>query len=138
MRYRGIAYPIVKHPQGYFHNAANDIDQIKADMAAIILTEPGERIFVPNFGTGLSKVKLNVPVEMAKSEAKLKVATSLQKWEKRVQVHDVMVDFVQDKENNRLILKVNVMFIDPANVRNIESLIVYKSLGGINGRHMPF
>lgn len=138
MRYKGIAYPIVKHPQGYFHNAATDMDQIKSDMATIILTEPGQRIFVPNFGTGLSKVALNVPAEIAKGEIRVKIATALKKWEKRVQVHDIVVEFVKDKPNNKLILKISVLFIDPINIKNIEGLTLYKSLGGLNGRNVPF
>lgn len=136
MRYKGIAYPIVKHPQGFFHNASSDINQIKSDMAAIILTEPGERIFVPFFGTGLMKVNLNSPVEMVESEIKLKVATSLKKWEKRVQVEDVIIDI--SKSDDKVVVKINVLFIDPISIRTKESLVVYKSLGGINGRNMPF
>lgn len=136
MRYKGIAYPIVKHPQGFFHNSSSDINQIKSDMAAIILTEPGERIFVPFFGTGLMKVNLNSPVEMVESEIKLKVATSLKKWEKRIQVEDVIVDI--SKSDDKVVVKINVLFIDPISIRTKESLVVYKSLGGINGRNMPF
>lgn len=138
MRYKGIAYPVVKHPRGYLHNAATDLDQVKSDMATIILTEPGQRIFVPNFGTGLGKINLNAPKEMARAEARMKIATALKKWEKRVQVHDITVEFVKDKDTNKLILKINVLFIDPVNIKNIESLTVYKSLGGLDGRNMPF
>lgn len=136
LHYKGIQYPLSKHPQGFFHNSASDISQIKSDMAAIILTEPGERIFVPFFGTGLMKVNLSSPVEMVKSEIRLKVATSLKKWEKRVQVDDVLVELAES--DDKVIVKINVLFIDPANIRTKESLVVYKSLGGINGRSMPF
>ncbi len=137
MIYKGIAYPLTKHPQGFFHNAISDMAQIKSDMAAIILTEPGERIFIPNFGTGLDSVNTNAPKQVAISAARLKVATSLKKWEKRIQVHDVVVDFAKD-ENNKLILKITVLFLNPANIQNIENLTVYKTLGGSNGRNMPF
>jgi hypothetical protein len=136
MRYKGIAYPIVKHPQGFFHNAASDMSQVKSDMAAIILTEPGERIFVPHFGCGLSKINLNAPAEITIAEVRKKVATALKKWESRVQVHDIVVDF--GESDDKLIIKINVLFIDPFNISNVESLIVYKSLGGMNGRSMPF
>lgn len=136
MRYKGVAYPIIKHPQGFFHNAASDVNQIKSDMAAIILTEPGERIFIPYFGTGLMKVNLNSPMEVVKNEIKLKIATAIKKWEKRVQVHDIVVDLAESE--GKLILKINVLFIDPINIKDIENLIVYKSLGGANGRRMPF
>ena len=138
MRYKGIAYPLIKHPRGFFHNAASDIAQVKSDMAAIILTEPGERIFVPYFGTGLRKVNLNAPMEIVKDAMRVKIATALKKWEKRVQVSDIGVELIKDKENNVLVAKVSVLFLDPFNIKDIQSLIIYKSLGGLDGRPMPF
>jgi phage baseplate assembly protein W len=137
MRYKGIAYPLVKHPQGYFHNAANDVAQIKSNLAAIILTEPNDRIFIPFFGVGLRKVNFNAPIEIVRSEIKVKIAVAIKKWEQRIQVEDIVVDLARNEEN-KFIIKVTVLFIDPLNVNNIESLVVYKSLGGIDGRNMPF
>ena len=137
MKYKGIAYPLVKHPEGIFHNSATDIGQIKADMAAVILTEPGDRIFLPFFGTGLASVNLNSPREVVTGELRLKIATAIKKWEKRVQVHDIIVDLASTDED-KVIIKINVLFLDPYNVNNLESLVVYKSFGGINGRSMPF
>ena len=138
MRFKGIAYPLTKHQQGFFHHANDDMSQIKSNLATIILTEPGERIFIPYFGTSLRKTNLNQPLELAKSEVKMKVATSIKKWEKRVQVTDVIIDFSKDEEGNKIILKVTVLFLDPFKINQVESLTVYKSLGGSNGRSLPF
>lgn len=137
MRYKGVAYPIIKHPKGFFHNSQSDVAQIKSNLAAIILTEPGDRIFIPFFGTGLKKINLNAPMDMVKSQIRIKVATAIKKWETRIQVHDVAIDLAVN-EDDKLVAKINVLFIDPVNVNNIESLTVYKSLGGMNGRNMPF
>jgi len=136
MIYKGIIYPLVKHPQGFFHNAHSDVAQIKSNMAAIILTEPGERIFVPNFGTGLNIINTNVPKEVAIDEARMKIATSLKKWEKRVQVEDVVVEFAQN-EDRKIILKIIILFINPINIKSLENLTIYKTLGEKNG-NMPF
>ena len=137
MRYKGIAYPLIRHPEGVFHNSVTDVGQIKSGLATIILTEPGDRIFVPYFGTPLGKVNLNAPREIVLADIRLKVASAIKKWERRVQVHDVLIDLATT-DDDKIIVKVNVLFIDPINVNNIESLTVYKSLGGINGRNMPF
>lgn len=137
MRYKGIAYPLVRHPEGLFHNSATDIGQIKADMAAVILTEPGDRIFMPFFGTPLAKTNLNSPREVVIGDLRLKIATAVKKWEKRVQVHDILVD-VASTDEDKIVVKITVLFLDPYNVNNVESLVVYKSLGGVNGRSMPF
>ncbi|NIQ16762.1 MAG: hypothetical protein GTO02_20965, partial [Candidatus Dadabacteria bacterium] len=111
--------------------------QIKSNLAAIILTEPGERLFVPYFGTPLKKVNLNAPMDIVRSEIRMKIAAAIKKWEKRIQVNDVVIDLAPNEEE-KLILKINVSFIDPKNVSNIENLVIYKSLGGMNGRTMPF
>lgn len=137
MRYKGIAYPLIRHPEGVFHNSVTDIGQIKSDLAAVILTEPGDRIFVPYFGTPLGKVNLNAPREIVLADIRLKVATAVKKWEKRIQVHDVVIDLATT-DDDKIIVKINILFLDPINVNNVEVLTVYKSLGGINGRDMPF
>lgn len=135
-RYKGVVYPLNKHPQGFFHNASSDIEQIKSDMATIILTEPGERIFEPFFGVAFSKLNLNQPVEMVRDQARIMIATALKRWEKRVQVQDIGVDLT--KIEGSLVIKVHVLFIDPIDIRNTQELVVYKSLGDLNGRALPF
>ncbi len=137
MRYKGIYYPITKNPRGYFHNT-DDVSQIKASLASIILTEPNERIFEPSFGVSLSKVNLNAPMELVKSEIRMKVATGLKRWEKRVQVSDILVDLVEDETNKILIAKIEVLFLDPIDIRTSHSLLLHKSLGGTDGKPMPF
>jgi phage baseplate assembly protein W len=107
-------------------------------MAAIILTEPGERIFEPAFGTSLSLVNLNAPLEIVKAEVRMKVATSLKRWEKRVQVNDVRVNLFEDEEYNVLVARIEIIFIDPMDIKNTQSLLLHKSLGGLDGRPMPF
>lgn len=137
MRYKGIEYPITKSPRGYFHNT-DDVSQIKSSLASIILTEPNERIFEPTFGVPLNKVNLNAPVEMVRSEIRMKVAVGIKRWEKRVQVTDIKVNLFEDETYNVLVAKIEVLFIDPINTKTIHSLLLHKSLGGLDGRPMPF
>jgi len=127
MRYKGIAYPITKHPQGFFRNAVSDVAQIKSDMAAVILTESMERLFLPYFGTDLKTVNLNAPLQLVRSEIRMRVATSLKRWEKRVQVTDIVVDI--SKNDTKVIAKISVYFINPVNINDTQTLVLYKSLG---------
>lgn len=135
-RFKGLAYPIIKHPHGFFRNADSDLDEIKSSMAIIVLTEPKERIFEPHFGCNLRKINLNAPKEMVESEFRVAIATSLKRWEKRVQVEDVKVGL--ETVDGNLIATITIYFLDPVDVRNLQELTIYKSLGGINGRRMPF
>jgi len=135
-RFLGMAYPITKHPQGFFRNANTDVDEIKSSIATILLTEPQERIFEVHFGTNYKSVHLNAPREMVEGEFRFKIASAIKRWEKRVQVTEIVVKLEEINEN--LVLMAVVYFIDPTNIKTIHDVTIYKSLGGIQGRKMPF
>lgn len=136
LKYKGIIYPLSKHHQGFMHNAASDLEQLKSNMAAILLTEPGERVFEPHYGTRILSVILNRPVEVVKDSFRKNVFNSLSKWEKRIKINDVQINLNVYEGN--LILMISVFFLDPFDLKNKEELHIQKSLGGIDGRPMPF
>src|SRR5580658_5795779 len=122
IRYKGIAYPLTKHHQGFLHNSDIDIDQIKSSLATIILTEPGERVMNPVFGTPLASVYLNQPQEIVQKNFKQKVAASIKRWEKRIQVNDVKINLQTIKDDtlgSELMIMVSVYFIDPVKLNEV-------------------
>lgn len=135
-RYRGLAYPIKKTPTGFLTNC-DDISQLKSNMAAILLTEPGERVMMPTFGTDLINLNFNQPQEMVIGEARRRVGASLKKWEKRIQVEEVLVNLFVNP-HSEMILQIRVNFIDPANINKVEQLNLEKFLGVYNGAKLPF
>lgn len=135
-RFKGLAYPITKHPKGFFRNADSDLDEIKSSIATIILTNPSERIFEPYFGTNLNGINLNAPKELAIAEIRMKVASSLKRWEKRMQVREVRADI--QESDGQVLLIIIVYFTDPIDIAKVHELTIYKSLGGVDGRPMPF
>lgn len=141
IRYKGVLYPLTKHHQGFLHNADTDVEQIKSNLATIILTEPGERVMNPVFGAQLTTVNLNQPREIVIKNFRDKVATAIKRWEKRVQVDEIKVDLQVIKDEilgNELMIMVGVHFIDPVKLNDIQTVYVQKSLGGVNGRNLPF
>ena len=135
-RFKGLAYPITKHPKGFFRNGDSDIDEIKSSIATIILTESRERIFEPHFGIDLNSVNLNAPKEMVESQFRIKIANMIKRWEKRIQVEEIITKL--DEVDANLILMISIYFIDPTNIKMIHELNIYKSLGGVDGRKLPF
>jgi phage baseplate assembly protein W len=135
-KYKGIIYPLCKHHQGFLHHADSDLEQLKCNMATIVLTEPGERVVEPYFGTKLLGVNLNNPEEVVKDVFRQNVANAIKQWEKRVQVQDIKINL--NVYENNLIVMISVYFINPLNLKDIEELHIQKSLGGIDGRPMPF
>jgi phage baseplate assembly protein W len=50
--WKGFPYPIVKTSGGFFR-AGSGAAQIKSDLLILLLTYPGERVMLPEFGTPL-------------------------------------------------------------------------------------
>ena len=129
LRFKGVAYPIRKSVKGLFY-AGSDLAQIKADLLSIILTIPGERVFEPEFGTPLNKLNYNQPYELVIDQAKQMIASSIKRWEKRVQVSNVECIFVgMEREDSNLDINVQVFFIDPEDINNEQSLSLQVPLG---------
>jgi phage baseplate assembly protein W len=125
-RYKGIAYPLRKNPLGLFHNT-NDVEQIKASLLTIILTLPGERVFEPEFGTPFHNLNFNQPIELIEEQARQMIAASVKKWEKRVQVSEITTS-LQERD-----LFIEVLFIDPTDLKSMHQLTVEIPVGGNNG-----
>lgn len=126
-RYKGISYPIEKTIKGLLY-CGDDIAQIKADMLAIILTRPGERIFEPRFGTPLYKLKTSMPQELIITEARQMIASSIKTWEKRIQLTDIQCVLVPDREG-KLDINIQILFIDPVNLQTLHQLTLQLPLG---------
>lgn len=51
-----IRYPFKVSPEGFFLDlTTTTIDAVKSDLQHLLLTEKGERFYMPDFGTGLKK-----------------------------------------------------------------------------------
>ena len=50
---RGIGVRFPFNAEGVFHSTYTTKDQVKSNLLSVLLTEPGERVFNPNFGVGL-------------------------------------------------------------------------------------
>tara|TARA_Y100000593_G_scaffold50844_2_gene95571 strand:- start:1145 stop:1606 length:462 start_codon:yes stop_codon:yes gene_type:complete len=47
----GVRFPF--NAEGVFHSTYTTKEQVKSNLLNVLLTEPGERVFNPNFGVGL-------------------------------------------------------------------------------------
>jgi phage baseplate assembly protein W len=121
--YKGLAYPIQKTTQGFFHGG-DDISQIKASFLTIIMTRPGERVFEPFFGTPLHLLDASKPPEILEEECRAMIAKALNTWEKRFPVSEITAKaFGYD-------INITIKFIDPANLRQEHVLTLQMPLSG--------
>lgn len=129
-KFLGLPYPIIKNPLGFFRTQSG-ISQIKSDMLSLLLTNPGERVFLPDFGTPLKRLIFEQNDTALEIMAKDMIADSISKWEPRVTVQQIQVtrnipredlnpeDLREDIEN---ILNIKIIFIDPENISEVQEL----------------
>lgn len=129
MKLFGAPYPITKHPMGFLR-AETGIDQVKADLLILLLTNPGERVMLPTFGTPLRKLHFEPNDPALRSQARQMIINSIQQWEPRIVVDAIEVigtetnslssnDLGQDLD---YILTIKISFYDPQNIQAVQDL----------------
>lgn len=135
----GVPYPVVKNARGFFYSQ-DGIDQIKSDMLVLLLTNPGERVMNPNFGTPLRKLIFEPNDSALRLQAKNMIINSIKNWEPRIAIKNIEVsskvdneslDKADDKQELEHILFIRIIFVDPENIKEVQELLLEVPLGGI-------
>jgi len=127
MNFSGFPYPIQKTSQGLL-SSLKGIDKIKANLICILLTNPGERCMLPDFGTPLREVLFDQNDEILAEKVKQMIITSIKKWEPRIVINgiDISSNYEDEEfeENNSSenVLYIKLMFSDPENISEIQEL----------------
>lgn len=127
MNFSGCPYPIKKTSQGLL-SSLKGIDKIKANLLCVLLTNPGERIMLPNFGTPLRDILFDPNDEILAEKAKQMIITSIKKWEPRVVINaiDIYSNYEENDDENgnssEHVLYIKIMFSDPENISEIQEL----------------
>jgi phage baseplate assembly protein W len=137
-RFLGFPYPVEKTSKGYFYSQS-EIDQIKSDILILLLTNPGERVMNPEYGTPLKKLIFEPNDQTVRVQARNIIIQSLNKWEPRVAIQQVEVltkadenslNSLDDKNNSDHILFIRINFVDPSNIREVQELVLEMPLAG--------
>jgi len=135
----GFPYPIVKTPNGYFGSNSTDIDQIKANLLQLLLTYPGERVMLPDFGTPLQDLIFEPNNSTLAARAKKMVIDSISMWEPRIAVDQINVTSTvptnilspdDDLTQTNAILTITIQFRNPNNITETEKLVLEVPLPG--------
>jgi len=134
----GVPYPIVKNARGFLYSQ-DGIDQIKSDMLVLLLTNPGERVMNPTFGTPLRKLIFEPNDVALRLQAKNMIINSIKKWEPRIAVTNIEVSSkidknslnkAEQKQDLEHILFIRIIFVDPQNIKEVQELLLEVPLGG--------
>lgn len=133
----GAPYPIRTHPRGLLHTQSG-INQIKADLLILLLTNPGERVMLPEFGTPLKTLVFEQNDETLADQARQMIINSIKTWEPRITVEAIEVynsfdedlhpdDPMTDVDH---ILGIRIRFFDPQNIKDVQELKLEIPLAG--------
>lgn len=129
-RFLGLPYPTTPNPQGYWYSQSG-IDQIKSDMLVLLLTNPGERVMLPTFGTPLNTLLFEPNDPATALKARQMIIKSISDWEPRVAVtnievttnaDDTSLDSQDDLTEKEHILYIKINFVDPENIKEVQEL----------------
>lgn len=135
--FMGVPYPIRKSPLGFLYTQSG-IDQIKSDMLVLLLTNPGERVMTPDFGTPLKKLVFEPNDPVLQIQARNMIINSIKSWEPRIAIENIEISSTPDLSSlNKLddrsevehILFIKIKFIDPQNIKEIQELVLEVPLG---------
>ena len=84
-RFRGLVLPVDKKPGGYFHVSFTR-EIIKSSIMMILMTRPGERVMLPEFGSQISTMAFEPNDIFLEKMVQRFVEDDLGKWEPRIRV----------------------------------------------------
>lgn len=140
MEFKGAPYPITRNVRGLLASPGS-LDQIKADLLVLLLTNPGERVMLPDYGTPLRELLFEPNDQRLEQKARDMIIQSIRTWEPRITVDQIQVfskfdedslapdDPRQDLDN---ILGIRIVFFDPQNISEVDELRLELPLGGSN------
>lgn len=115
------------------------VDQIKADLLQLLLTNPGERVMLPTFGTPLRELFFEPNDPTLELEAKRVISEAIITWEPRVNIADIQVTSQFDNEGLHpddtgdeieAVLGIKILFHNPDDINEIEELAMELPIGG--------
>tara|TARA_Y200000002_G_C22642325_1_gene647579 strand:+ start:794 stop:1225 length:432 start_codon:yes stop_codon:yes gene_type:complete len=96
----GITLPIQRGEDGYFRQSFKTFDQVRSNLKNLLLTKKGERIFQPDFGSGLHDLLFNPATEKFEEDLENTINDAVAKWLPYVIVEDINIDITKEMTDN--------------------------------------
>tara|TARA_R110000772_G_scaffold17946_3_gene49886 strand:+ start:55330 stop:55719 length:390 start_codon:yes stop_codon:yes gene_type:complete len=98
-KFINIAFPFKESDRGYFLKLNNsDKHAIKADLMHLILTQKGERLYMPEFGTNLLKYIFEQNDGISQNNIKREISEAVKKYLPNLEINEVTVTESENSE----------------------------------------
>lgn len=136
-RFLGLQYPLVKTSRGLMAQKSG-VDQIKADLLQLLLTNPGERVMMPNYGTPLRELFFEPNDPSLEIRARQMINDAILLWEPRIVITQIEVTSrfnrgdlhpLDTSDELDAIMGIKINFVDPENIQQVEELALEVPIG---------
>ena len=95
---RHIAFPFRVGTDGRIAAPVSDAEHVRDELLQLLLTSPGERLFVPEFGGGVRKLVFEPASDVLRGVVKARITQALSRWlGHRLTVEMIEVRFGNDQ-----------------------------------------
>ena len=89
-RFINIDFPFKDSPEGFYFNLnATDADAVRADLLHLLLTNKGERLYMPDFGSDLKKYIFEPNDDVTHSEIKDNLNETIKRYMPNLTIDDI-------------------------------------------------
>ena len=107
-----IRYPFTDSLKGYYFDlTTTDNDAIRSDLMLLILTNKGERLYMPDYGTDLKRYLFNPMDSVTQSDIKQNISESVAKYMPNLTIDNVNIT-VDDTQVNRYNIEIKYVVTD--------------------------
>ena len=106
--YKDLSFDFTANPQTGDVATVKDAVSVKRGIKNILLTAPFERLFQPEFGSGIKNILFEPMTPLTEQRLSDACADAIDAWEKRASVIDIAVISEEDYNRYRVAIKFSI------------------------------
>jgi phage baseplate assembly protein W len=105
----GITLPVQRGNNGFFASAFTSFEQAKSNLKNLLLTRKGERIFQPNFGSGIHELLFEQATDDLEGRLQENITDSVNFWLPYINIDTIEVNMT-DEMKDRYTAEMKIQF----------------------------
>ncbi len=129
MQGHSVKLPLKKDPiDGLYSMNKVPIDSIKQNLKMLLLTNPGERIMIPDYGVGLKRYLFEQKDQYTAAKIENKIVQQIEKYLSIVVIEQIIISGNEDMVGNENAINVRLIYSIPAFSYSDELNITFDSI----------
>jgi uncharacterized protein len=96
-----IRFPFKDSPKGYFLDLTTTTDDaIKSNLIHLLMTNKGDRLYLPEFGTNLRQYLFEPNDDISHSGIRSEIEEAVSKFMPKLVVNEVIVEHIENREHS--------------------------------------